>query len=343
MKKLIIRADMNVYVATGHMMRCLSVAYAAKKKNIEVFFVSADDDGRKMVEEKGFTYLSLGTDWNKMDMEIPQIRKVISQIEPDYLLVDSYYVTPHYMKNLRKMCKVAYIDDLAKEVYLCDTLICYANYYDKLENLQKYGKDTNLLLGCRYIPLREQFCVQKERTIEDSVGEILVLSGGTDPFHFLKMFLRCIENKENLWEEIHLTVVCGIYNTDYDELKEKYKENRNIEILTTVTQMERYMKDADVAISAGGTSLYELCACGTPTVCYSFADNQLDNVRSFQKDNIMIYAGDLRVDNVVECVVDKVEQLVSDYMQRKVMSDRMRRLVDGMGATRVIEELMKAR
>ena len=62
------------------------------------------------------------------------------------------------------------------------------------------------------------------------------------------------------------------------------------------------MQEADLAISAGGTTLYELCAVGTPTICYSMADNQLDNVRQFEKDGLMYYAGDARQDGFVSGV-----------------------------------------
>lgn len=102
-----------------------------------------------------------------------------------------------------------------------------------------------------------------------------------------------------------VVAICGVYNRDYDELVEKYVDNNNVMLLKAVENIDVYMRNADIAISAGGTTLYELCACGTPTICYSFADNQLDNVKRFSSDDIMIYAGDVRSGNVILNIVNE--------------------------------------
>ncbi len=38
--------------------------------------------------------------------------------------------------------------------------------------------------------------------------------------------------------------------------------------------MKNLMINNDLAISAGGNTLYELCACGIPTIAIIIADNQ---------------------------------------------------------------------
>lgn len=54
------------------------------------------------------------------------------------------------------------------------------------------------------------------------------------------------------------------------------------------------MRKSDFAISAGGTTLYELCACKVPAVCFSFADNQAGFTKEMGKQGIMCDAGDAR-------------------------------------------------
>lgn len=340
MKQLIIRADMNARIATGHVMRCLSIADAAKEENVNVVFISADENGRGFVESRGYTYISLGTQWDQMEDELLEFEKIISLIQPDYILLDSYYVTEKYMKELRKLSKVAYIDDLCQEIYPCDTLICYANYSKKYNLSQRYSVKTQLLLGSEYFPLRKEFSILDNREISKEVKEILLLSGGADPYHFLKQFLIFRDGRKEAWKDIKIRVICGIYNLDYREILEKYALDTNTEVLTNVINIEKYMLQADIAISAGGTSLYELCACGTPTVCYSYVDNQLDNVLSFAQDNVMFYAGDLRDNNVFEKIIDDTELLMQDYTKRSEMSKKMMSLVDTQGASRIIRTLM---
>lgn len=339
MTRLIIRADMNAQIATGHMMRCLSIVDAAPKENVKVIFVSADENGRNLVESRGYTYISLGTQWDKMEEELPKFEKVILDYQPNYILVDSYYVTVEYMRKIQCLTQVAYIDDLCDKVYPCDTLICYAKYYKKYNLPERYLEKTQLLLGCDYIPLRKVFSNIKRRDLKESVKEILLLSGGTDPYHFLKRFLQLRDGRMDKWKRIKLTVICGVYNTDYEEIIKNYVKDPLIEILTNVCDIEKYMQRADVAVSAAGTSLYELCACGTPTVCYTFADNQVDNARSFGEDLIMIYAGDLRTVNSVENIIAEVEVLNLDYEKRRELSIKMVSLVDGQGASRIVSSI----
>lgn len=339
MTRLIIRTDMNAQVATGHMMRCLSIADAVAKENINVMIVSADENGRGLVETRGFSYVSLGTRWDKMEDELPKFEKVILQVQPDYVLVDSYYISIEYMKKIQKLTKVAYIDDLCNVVYPCDTLICYANYCKKYNLTERYGAQTQLLLGCDFVPLRKTFSDIEKHKNNYLVKEILVLSGGADQYHFLKMFLRTWEARMDSWKGIKLSVICGVYNMDYKEIVETYAEDERVEILTNVANIEMYMKQTDIAISAAGTSLYELCACGTPTICYTLADNQLENAKSFHEDEIMIYAGDVRDFELAKNIIDIAEQLMLDCDKRKKMSEKMMSLVDGQGARRIVSKL----
>lgn len=339
--KLMIRADANDFIATGHMMRCLSIADAAIDSGCQVLFVSADDGGRDIVQKRGFEYISLGTDWNKMDGELHQLSRQIHTFAPDYVLVDSYYVNDKYLSALRRLSKTVYIDDLNSFTYPCDVLICYANYYKKFMYDLKYTPETKLLLGCAYAPLRECFSEVIYKGVADEVRELLLLSGGADCFHFIKKFLAISDRKREKMKRIHITAVCGVYNEDFAELCKLYDRSENISVIQSVNNIEAYMERADLAISAAGTTLYELCACGVPTICYTLADNQLDNAISFKEDGIMLYSGDLRDDETIEKIFSSAVCLMEDTEERSCMSQRMRKLVDGYGAKRIVDELKK--
>lgn len=101
------------------------------------------------------------------------------------------------------------------------------------------------------------------------------------------------------------------------------------------------MQKADIAISAGGTTLYELCACGTPTISYAFADNQLDNVKQFQEDGLIDYAGDARIDDIAKNVNQYLKKYQDDWQLHEKKSEKMQEMVDGKGAMRLAEALMK--
>jgi spore coat polysaccharide biosynthesis predicted glycosyltransferase SpsG len=56
------------------------------------------------------------------------------------------------------------------------------------------------------------------------------------------------------------------------------QKNRNVVLHENVSKMSEIMLRSDISISAGGSTLYELCACGTPTLGMVIADNQIEIV-----------------------------------------------------------------
>ena len=162
-----------------------------------------------------------------------------------------------------------------------------------------------------------------------------MISGGTDNYNVINRFLKVIP----LQEYKQITAICGVYNGHFEEMVEIYQKYENVEILSAVDNIEKYMQEADIAISAGGTTLYELCACGTPTLTYAIADNQLDNVRKFEDLQLMDYIGDMREDGTEENLMEGF-QLYKSFEKRNGRSILMRKLIDGLGAKRIVEKLL---
>ena len=339
--KLMIRTDANNFIATGHVMRCISIAQVAIMEGHVVKFVVADFDAKSLLEKYNMPYICLNTIWNEMDGEIEKVQKVINDEKPDCILVDSYYVTEKYLLALRSMCKVAYIDDLGKNTYPCDFLICYAGYYKDFLYEKRYLRRTKLLLGTQYAPLRKEYMyVDKIRKSEISFKKnILLLSGGTDSYHVIAQFLYEWCRQYGDMNDIYITAVCGEYNMDYEEIKNRFNYN-NISIIKSVENLKEYMLSADIAISAAGTTLYELCACAVPTVCYTLADNQLYNAKWFAEQGCMNYVGDVRNDKCVKKMCEEAIKLLYDTEKIQKMTYKLRLLVDGLGAKRIVNKIL---
>ena len=104
--------------------------------------------------------------------------------------------------------------------------------------------------------------------------------------------------------------------------------------------MSEIMRECDVAVSAAGSTLYELCACGVPTVTYVFADNQINGADEFSRLGLMINAGDIRETNY-ECdsILYSLRKMIEDSEIRTSISYKMKSVVDGNGAERIIKYL----
>lgn len=331
---LYMRVDANETIATGHLMRCLSIADAAKTLGEDTTFILADAGMKTFVERKGYKTVVLHTPWNNMDMEIEEIITVIRENKIGRLLLDSYQVTEKYLGALSQETKVTYIDDLNKLSYPVDSLICYAAYADKFDYQSNYP-NTKLLLGTKYAPLRQEFCGLRKKFIQDEISKVLVLSGGTDRMNVLQLILDVIASFEN----IQIDAICGIYNPNFEMLCKRYASRKNILLHRSTDNIISYMRSADVVISAAGTTLYELCACGSPTISYVIADNQIDNAMWFAENDLIALAGDARTDNIG----DNLTSILSKYRDptyRKNRSLKMQPIVDGLGANRIAKNLM---
>ena len=331
---LYIRTDMNETIATGHMMRCLSIADAAKKQGQETVFLVADAQAHELLKKRGYAYRILGSDWNDMEAELPILLETVKKLQIKKLLIDSYRVTPAYLDQLSAAVKTYYIDDLNAFLYPVHGLICYANYWKSCGYPARNPK-TELYLGLKYVPLREAFAGCEKKTIRPKVKNLLLMSGGSDPCDMTLKILGRLHKAA--YEEIH--VICGRYHTRYHDLCKMSLRYPNLHIHKAVDDIETYMERADLAVSAGGTTLYELCAVGTPAISYSFADNQLENVRTFDKEGIIAYAGDARKQDAAFHIAAMLERYHTDAALRRERSERMQDLVDGTGAGRIAEVL----
>ena len=271
-----------------------------------------------------------------MDAELEILLKIIDRERIEVLLIDSYQVTQNYLSVLSKWIKTIYIDDLNKFIYPVHTLVCYVNYWKKFNYETIYCKK-NLLLGTKFVPLRSEFKKCGKKYIRSYIENLLLLSGGTDNFHLLEGLLEKIKRKKYY----RINVICGIYYNDYERLCKLYSQEENVYIYRSVNQIEEFMFVADMAISAGGTILYELCACGVPSISYSFADNQLDNVRQFHEDGIIDYAGDVRYSDIYKNILELLNKYYDQPCLREERSYKMQKLIDGNGSERIVEKLVK--
>lgn len=339
-ERLYIRADANQTIATGHLMRCLSIADAMKKGGVDTVFITADCDGSNLISTRGYHQIVLESCWSNMEQELPQLKKLIQQEHIEMLLVDSYYVTPLYMEELKRETTIVYIDDLPDydrvTTYPCHVLVNYSAYADTFPYAENYG-NTKLLLGCAYTPLREQFSNIPPHTISDSVTEALVMTGGTDNFH---MGEQIIQRLTNLYPNIHFILISGGMNKALPTLQKLTEKIPNFSLLVNVSNLSDYMQKADIAITAGGTTLYELCACGAPSISFSFADNQLRNVHAFDRKKAIPYAGDLRdMSSEAEKTYAKLEEIFSDFVKNKNMREEYSRKMQSIVTTSTTERL----
>ena len=334
---VLIRADANEHIGTGHVMRCLSVARAFSLLGKEVKFIAADYRSGRLIRDNGFGYVCLESDWVQLEDELPSITKVIAEERPELLLIDSYYVTEKYFHDLSATVKTAYVDDLNKECWDVDWLINYNIFADVYDYSQYADTRTKLILGPNYIPLRDEFKKRPPHEIREKVRDVLVSAGGSDPEQMTEKLIKevCPNHKD-----VTFHFVVGSLNPRINEIK-KY-EGGNIILHINERNMSGLMQSCDIAISASGSTLYELCACGTPMITFTLADNQLAAAKQFKTNGIAVYAGDSRNNRSLCKEIDTyLRGLMKNEDERRLFSGKMQKLVDGYGAEKIADILSR--
>ena len=342
------RTDGNSHIATGHLVRCLSIADACFSLGMKVCFLVSDQESKALLQSFDpacrFPVRILETAvYDDLEKELPEVLGMLNEVgqAEQIFFLDSYYVTEHYLSAVRTAAKVAYLDDLQLFDYPADLLINYdvipesrsASYQAAYQNAAR------TLLGASYTPLRAQF-TDLQPYCRDRVSNILVTTGGSDPYHFCLRLIAAF--RENSFLHLcQLHVVVGRLNEDKDKLYKLADELPFLQLHENVSDMASLMASCDLAVSAAGTTLYELCAAGVPSMSFCLADNQLTAAKAFDEAGAIPCAGDIRrsCDEVLGNVMNFVTYMSENSKKRKAALETMRQLVDGKGAMRIAKAL----
>lgn len=348
MSRLVFRCDGNPSIGAGHVMRCLSIAAAAKEQGYACTFILASDDFRERVEAAGHEAIILHSDYRDMQGELPVLEQKLQNEEVSAVFVDSYFPTEEYMRALSEICHAAntaliYIDDLCAKPLVCDILIDYNIYGEKkqadYEALYAKGARPVFLIGSYYAPLRREFSNRPDRKLVDTAREVMVSTGGADGEHMTLALVKALQENPALLDFLTFHFVIGQLNGDYDEIAKLTSGRKGIVLHRNVADMAGLMAKCDIAVSAAGSTLYELCALQTPTITYVLADNQVEGAEEFCHRGVMEYAGDIRSSGKEQLAAEickRVLSLSKDEDKRAAYATQAASVVDGHGAARIV-------
>jgi len=264
--------------------------------------------------------------------------RCIQDYQAEAVVVDSYRLQSDFYRALAgRGVLTAAIDDLADRELPVDLVV---NGSMGAEGLPyRVATCTQLMLGPRYILLRSEFSAPPERIIAKDARRALITVGGSDPRDLTPRLMR--------WAVaaipgITLDVVVGPLFTNRGSIERAVREMAGRTTLHfNPPDMRRLMLMADLALSGGGQTLYELAAAGTPTIAIRTADNQTLNLIGFAKAEAIVWVGDAVDGELERKVKQSVSQLAGDATRRTALSEGGRTLVDGRGAERTARVIVE--
>jgi len=339
-KNLIIRADADTHMGTGHVMRCIALAQAWQDSGGQVFFITAcESDGLlQRLSNEGFQVVTLGQSYpDPADWEATS--QVLGAHPDAWVVLDGYHFDEAYQKQVKKAGhRLLVIDDMAHLEHYCADIVLNQNLHAEQLNYscEPY---TQLLLGTQYAVLRREFLKWRnwKREIPEVARKVLVTLGGGDPDNVTFKVIRAINRLE--LEDLEVKVVIGPSNPHMASLKEAVHHSPfTIHLLASVENMAELMAWADVAISGGGSTCWEMAFMGLPNLVVVLADNQWPVAEQLDTAGAAVNLG--WFENLSSSqIVQTLARLLKSSDRWAEMAQRGRGVVDGEGNARILTRL----
>ncbi len=340
-----IRADASPTIGTGHIVRCRTLAEDLKARGVELTLICAKPTGTAMhlFAEAGFTVesnnvkaIDAGAPHDQVK-DVQNTIKIVSDIKPDWLIVDHYGLDKQFEQKLRPFVKnILVVDDLFNRSHDCDVLVNPSVIYDRAASasyMKLVPQDCRIFIGPRYAPLRTRYRSVTKRSVT-SVERVLVFFGGVDSLNLTTTSLRALSLGE--LADIYVDVVVGVDNPHFDEIMNLANERERTKVFSDLPHLAHVMSSADIAIGAGGATTWERMCCGLPSIVVSIADNQTEIAEQLSQQNLLVYAG-LGEKIFVDQLAKLISDVVNDRVLRAELAERGRSTVDGYGALRLAE------
>lgn len=333
-----IYAEGSETIGIGHVMRCLTIADALRSHGKKITFYA--NTCHELIEGRGYKPETVPDGFEGTKEEFAFWEKNAKEKGLTLLLLDSYKVTPAYLERLGEVFKTAYLDDMCMFPYPVDMVINYNIFADK-KDYKELHEQTDLCLGTSYAPVRAEFVQNRGNSASGDVPEIFISVGGSDSLGLSPLITKVI--KKNLAAS-HLHVLCGPYSNQKEALTELQQQFGNITIYEKVTDVWNVMRKCNMAVSAAGTTMYELAAMGVPVLTFSFVENQRRIAEGFALKGAAIGLGmyeEARPEIFEKNLAKQVQILANDRALREQIKKCALLCVDGMGAMRIAEALAK--
>lgn len=296
---IVFRTDSSTIIGSGHVMRCLTLADALKKNGHHVSFISRKMPGNLnvIIQKRNFDIFELPYDKKKLlkltnkniynqflseelDIEIKQSRELFNELKPDWIVVDHYSLDILWESAVKKDSrKIMVIDDLANRTHDCELLLDQ-NYYND-SSIRYYNlvpSKCRQLLGPQYALIKSEFLkIHSQRKHIgkfkfNKIQKIILFMGGADLSNMTLQVLKYMR-KNSILCKYEINVIVGSINPHKIEI-EKFCLKYNVPFFISPDNYHEFLTQADLVIGAGGSSVYERCISGVPSIVFSLAENQ---------------------------------------------------------------------
>lgn len=306
----------------GHLYRNLILMENLRTEGFKcVAVINKNSVAYHTLASREFATILVDEDDNPQNMA----RIINSTKEKSVLFIDRLDINSEYISTIKELgLRVITYDDYDKSALQADVAI----------NTRRIPVAGTLLpySGPRFQLLRrdvEDFA-KKDKLIKKKASKVLLSFGGTDPLGLLQKTFRFLTDMN----EYEFEFVAG--KDQNTELRLSVIAYPFMKFVQDVDDFAKRIYEADLCIVAGGVSMYEVSAIGTPMINISHNADQNYAASIFAREVGSINLGiGTNIDN--RHFSASIRELMNNYERRKEMSERMKFFVPSGGAKRVCE------
>jgi len=358
------RTDASLTIGAGHVMRCLTLADALKAKGAHCHFISRAHPGHllELIRQRGFECTALPaelsaqpaaniqttSDSAKEPVHAPwlgcawqtdaeQTRAILAKLQPDWLVADHYALDQRWETALRpNFQQLMVIDDLADRPHQCDLLLDQNLGRQPQDYADLVPAQCKVLTGPQYALLRPEFAALRayslQRRQQPVLKNLLITMGGVDQPNATGQVLQALKGC-TLPQDCRISVVMGLQAPWLPQVRAQAQDMPwPTEVLVNISDMAQRMADSDLAIGAAGSTSWERCCLGLPTLLVVLADNQKEGATALADSECALLLGE--VENIKKSIQPMMHLLQKTEMLQ-ALSQASYAATDGQGTKKV--------
>ena len=331
-KKILIRADSNYSIGSGHVYRSLELANYLSEF-FEIFFCTVSDKNifyKKKINKK----INLIFKKKIKNYSNSQENKIIftlnKYIKFDFLFIDTNFFLFRPNKFIIDQTKKIYqITDIYKNANK-DLTIINQNYYKKIYNREKY-----FLFGPKYSLIKKPTLKLVKKKIK-KIYRVCIFFGNSDTKNLTYKLLEILSLNFN---NLLFKVILGKDNIYKSKTYEKFKKNQNIKFYEDIKNINLFFSKCDLGIGYPGHAQIERMSIGLPTILFSANNDQKNICKIIHKEQFGIYQS--HFDNLNEKEINfKVSIIINNITKINIIRKKLIKNFDGNGFIRIRNHLM---
>lgn len=339
---LLVRTDAGTQIGAGHFMRCLALAQVWQENGGTAIFLmapGAEKLGRRL-QPSNIRDVRLSSPPGSI-ADAKETSETALRHQSAWVALDGYQFSSDYQRALKdSIAHLLLFDDLGDADRYHADLLLNQNAYAKPEMYRNSAGDSTLLLGADYLLLRREFreWSRSDRQIVPRARNLLITFGGSDAENATGETLQALAMLPA--SPMNVRVLVGASSPHHPELERlAAKLPHSVEFETDTLRIAQEMAWADVAISAAGTTSWELAFMGLPSLLVTLAENQQGCAEYLDSHGIAVNLGWRHKVQPAKTAA-ALNALAADAEKRREMSSRGQALIDGLGADRVVDAML---